>query len=168
MKTAAVQLGECLKDGLQLALGLVEGELVFGVVGRVGMLGEQFFVVEVSGGGAMIGRPPAESQIVGHAEEPAIQVPTRAAALEVMEEREKGLLDDVFGVVDREAKGEHIAAEPGVKLIEQMNDDGFEFGGPMSPRRRRCQAQFYGRVLGGHHHRWKARADAKAETLLFS
>ena len=59
---------------------------------------------------------------MGDSKEPAIEVCTRAAKLQMPEESEECLLNDVFGVVQRQPAIEYVAQNSPLKLIEKAND----------------------------------------------
>ncbi len=93
-----VLLWQHFEDGAQALMYLVECKVLFGIVAGIGMAGESLLMIEVLCQ-STLSLASLKGKIVSHAKEPAVQVPARASALQMMEEREKCLLDDVLGVV---------------------------------------------------------------------
>ena len=107
METAPVLLGERLEDCTEALLRLAEGEFLLRIEAWAWLLGQGALVDEVALS-RLICSAPLQSQIMGNSKEPAIEVCTRAAELQMPEESEKCLLHDIFGIVKRKTAVEYV------------------------------------------------------------
>ena len=75
-------------------------------------------------------RPQAllERQVVRDPEQPAPEVRSGPAKLDVSEQRQEHVLHDVFCIVDVDAEGAHIPDERRAALVEERQDLGFDVG----------------------------------------
>jgi hypothetical protein len=80
---------------------------------------------------SLIGMTLLESQIVGHAKDPATEVAPRLSQAKVAKEREKDLLDDFFPIVTGDSKGGNVTQEPASISVKESHDFQFKIGGAL-------------------------------------
>src|SRR5262249_49165107 len=67
------------------------------------------------------------------------QIRSRPAALQVPEQRQKDLLDNLLGIVHRQAERHYVAQQPLAKFVEQHHH--FLLQGGVRPRRDRSRRE---------------------------
>jgi hypothetical protein len=114
-----------LDDRTETLLHLAERNFLLGIWPGTGVPRQHLFLdLHFVGGG--VRDSPFQRQVVGDAKEPPMQIRAGAVELQVPEQRQKSLLNDVFGVMHGQAKANHVIGKPRLMLVEQMNNDAFE------------------------------------------
>jgi len=60
--------------------------------------------------------------------QPATQVPAWASAAKMVEKGKKGLLNNIFGIMQRQAEAKDVVCQPRLMLVEEMNDHALRIG----------------------------------------
>jgi hypothetical protein len=124
-KACPILFGKSLQNAQQTNAPLVAGALVFGI-GRAVYKNTLSWNLDALQMPLTIDGALFQSQIVGHLKDPGTKIVPGPAELQVLEERKKHFLHDLFAIRDLEAEAQQITEQPPLQLIEQTNHLLFE------------------------------------------